>query len=174
MTAPQAKVSSRLFGPDMLSNPYPVYHELRKCSPVYWSDEMDGWLVTGYDAVTTAMRNPKLSVKSRAVIFQRKIKDPALLAMLQRGGQTHMLNLDPPAHTRVRSLVNKAFTPRAVEARAESIQQSVNQLLDVVQPRGRMDIIKDLGYPLPVYVIAAMLGIPSADGDKFKHWSDGL
>ena len=85
-----------------------------------------------------------------------------------------MLFSDPPAHTRMRGLVNKAFTPRVVEAMAPRIQTAVDQYLDAVLPRGQMDIIYDLASPLPVVVIAEMLGVPAEDRLRFKEWSDAM
>jgi cytochrome P450 len=85
-----------------------------------------------------------------------------------------MINADAPKHTRLRTLVSKAFTARAVEAMTEKVQRLVDGLLDAVQARGRMDVIADLAYPLPVMVIADMLGVPPEDRDQFKRWSDEL
>jgi len=85
-----------------------------------------------------------------------------------------MLMLNPPDHTRLRTLVTKAFTPRVVENLRPRIQEIVDALLDKVQNFGEMDIIADLSYPLPVIVIAGMLGVPVADRDKFKTWTTDL
>ena len=82
-----------------------------------------------------------------------------------------MLFRDPPDHTRLRNLVNKAFTPRAIEGLRPRIQELVNYLLDAVQTRGSMDIMADLAYPLPVLVICELLGVPAKDRDLFKEWS---
>jgi len=81
---------------------------------------------------------------------------------------------DPPQHTRLRRLVNKAFTPRVVDGLRTRIHAVVDELLDAVAARGEMELIHALAYPLPVTVIADMLGIPVADRDRFKHWSDTL
>jgi pimeloyl-[acyl-carrier protein] synthase len=85
-----------------------------------------------------------------------------------------MIHMDAPDHTRLRSLVNKAFTPRAVNAMESRIRTLVDELLAAVQPQGHMDVIADLAYPLPVIVIAEMLGIPAEDRRKFKQWSDEM
>jgi cytochrome P450 len=83
-----------------------------------------------------------------------------------------MLFLDPPDHTRLRGLVNKAFTPRVVQGMRPRIQAIVDDLLDAVQEAGRMDVIQDVAYPLPAIVIAEMLGVPPEDRDQFRIWSD--
>ena len=85
-----------------------------------------------------------------------------------------MLFSDPPTHTRLRGLANKAFTPRVVEAMRPRIQAVVDGLLDAVQADGRMDAIRDLAYPLPVVVICELLGLPPAERDQFKRWSDDI
>jgi cytochrome P450 len=85
-----------------------------------------------------------------------------------------MLSSDPPEHTRLRNLVSKAFTFKAVESLRPRIQQVVDELLDAVEGKDQMDVIWDLGYPLPVIVIAEMLGVPAAQRDTFKRWSDDI
>src|SRR4029078_1254269 len=80
----------------------------------------------------------------------------------------------PPVHTRLRSLVHKAFTPRAVAEMREQVQTIVDLHLDAVQDAGSMDLVRDLAYPLPVTVISSMLGIPPADREQFKLWSDDI
>src|SRR5438874_13779968 len=85
-----------------------------------------------------------------------------------------MIHMDPPDHTRLRGLVNKAFTPRAIDALEGRIQKMIDGLLEAVQGRGRMDAIGDLAYPLPVMVIAEMLGVPPADRAQFKKWSNEI
>jgi cytochrome P450 len=85
-----------------------------------------------------------------------------------------MIHTDPPDHTRLRALVSKAFTHRTVEAMEGRIQQLVDELLEASRQRGQMDLIEDLAYPLPVMVIAAMLGVPAEDRALFKRWSDEI
>jgi cytochrome P450 len=91
-----------------------------------------------------------------------------------RGLDNVMLFKDPPDHTRLRTLVNKAFTPRVVEKMRVRVQEIVDDLLDEAVPRGEMDVISDFAYPLPVRVIAEMLGVPPEDRDRFKGWSRGV
>ncbi len=163
---------SKLFGPEMLANPYPVYHRLRTDHPVYWVPTLDAWVVTTYEAVSAGLRNPQLS-SDRFDRLRSRLAAKGLDLLVDDRVKS-MIHRDPPDHTRLRGLVNKAFTPRAVDVLAGRIQRMVDDLLDAVQPRGHMDIIQDLAYPLPVTVIAEMLGIPAADRDRFKHWSDEI
>jgi cytochrome P450 len=83
-----------------------------------------------------------------------------------------MLRTDPPDHTRLRGLVSKAFTPRTIETLRPRIEAIVSEQLDAVADAGHMDVIRELAYPLPVIVIAEMLGIPAVDREQFKRWSD--
>ena len=99
------------------------------------------------------------------------------MAVLARAGAAEIERLladcpKLPRHTRLRGLVSKAFTPRAVEARADWVRGQVDDLLDAVTPRGRMEFMRDFAYPLPVKVIAGLLGVPLEDLDQFRRWSD--
>ena len=88
---------------------------------------------------------------------------------MERVFESWMLFLDPPDHTRLHGLVSKAFTPRRVEALRPRIRQTVEELLGAVQNFGRMDVIRDLAFPLPSTVIAELLGVPPEDGDQFRR-----
>jgi cytochrome P450 len=162
----------RLFGPEMLADPYPVYHRLRAASPVFRAPALDAWVVTGYDAVAAALRDPRLS-SDRYGRARQRLETKGLGDLFDERNRS-LIHMDPPDHTRLRGLVNKAFTPRAVEAMESRIQGLVAAFLDAVTPCGRMDVIADLAYPLPVTVIAEMLGVPAADRARFKHWSDEI
>jgi cytochrome P450 len=162
----------KLFGPEMLADPYTVYHRLRAAQPVCRVPPLDAWVVTSYEAVSAALRNPQLS-SDRSDRVRQRLAGKGLDGLVDERSRS-MIHMDPPDHTRLRSLVNKAFTPRAVNAMAGKIRGIVDDLLDAVQAQGRMDAIQDLAYPLPVIVIAEMLGVPPADRDRFKHWSDEI
>jgi cytochrome P450 len=154
----------------MLADPYPFYRRLREAHPVFRVDELDAWIVTSYDAVNGALRNPQLS-SDRFPRLRQRLASKGLDSLAEDRVRS-MIHMDPPDHTRLRGLVNKAFTPKTVEAMAGHIQEIVNGLLNSVKSHGRMDIIEDFAYPLPVTVIAEMLGVPAEDRARFKHWSD--
>ncbi len=160
-----------LFHPEVLVDPYPAYRRLQTEAPVHWNGFT--WIVTRYADVLAALRDPRFGADrinpNPEWLRQQGILD---LELLFRIHAKMMLFSDPPDHTRLRSLVNKAFTSRAVEGMRTHIQQIVHDLLDRVQPNGQMDIIEDLAYPLPVTVIAEMLGVPIERREQFKHWSD--
>jgi cytochrome P450 len=162
----------KLFGPEMLPDPYPVYHRLRDANPVYRDAHLDAWVVTSYEEVSAGLRNVQLS-SERYVRFKQRLATKGIEIPLEER-HVSLINRDPPDHTRLRALINKAFTPRAVDAMQARIQQIVDELLDAIQAHGRMDVIEDLAYPLPVIVIAEMLGVPPEDRKLFKDWSNEM
>jgi pimeloyl-[acyl-carrier protein] synthase len=160
----------QLLDPEMLANPYPLYHRLRSEDPVHWDPFLHEWVVTRYADVVSvfqrfsAHRTPTPEQLTRLGLTMMK---PFAEVMVRQ-----MVFLDPPAHVRIRSLASKAFTPRRVKLLQSHIQDITNSLLDVVQARGYMDIISDLAYPLPAIVTAEMLGVPVSDRDQLKKWSE--
>jgi cytochrome P450 len=160
-----------MFGPEMLANPYPFYHLLRAMNPVHWHEPLNGWVLTRYDDVAAMLRSPQAS-SERTRLWEGQV-GAALQEMLTFRSNS-MLNTDPPKHTRLRTLVSKAFTPAAVERLAPIIQGVVDEAVDAALARGGMDVMHDLAYPLPVTVIAHMLGVPPEDRDRFKQWSTDI
>jgi cytochrome P450 len=161
-------VSSRL-----REDPYPTYTRLRAKDPVHRSALFPGYVATRYADVAFVMKDSRFAADRSKSTAAQKINFDEIGPFMQWLSRS-LLSIDPPDHTRLRSLVSKAFTPRAVEAMRPRIEQIVEDLLDVVQERGRMDVIADLAYPLPVIVIAEMLGVPAGDRHLFKRWSDDL
>jgi cytochrome P450 len=161
-----------LFGPEMLADPYPYYHRLRAVDPVYWSAKSNAWIVTGFDEVVAGLNDLRLS-SERSALFQQLAGSKELEPFFAFLGRRMILS-DPPQHTRLRGLVSKAFTPHAIEAMRPHIQQLVDGFLDAVQGSGRMDLVRDLAFPLPATVITEMLGVPPSDRDLLKKWSDAF
>ncbi len=164
------------FLPDVRDNPYPAYRALREEDPVYWSDLMQGWLLTRYADVLAVLRDVSRfsSERDRSTnMFVRQIEE-SQRELGPVGRARTMLGADPPEHTRLRNLVNKAFTPRVVEKMRPAIQEIADELLDAAIDGGRLDVIRDLAAPLPVIVIAGMLGVPREDRARFKAWSDTI
>ncbi len=163
------------FIPEIHANPYPMYSRLREEDPVHWSELMDSWILTRYEDVAAVLRDSRFSANRRQA--QNRFVQAARKVEEEFGpfGRTQtMLTSDPPEHTRLRRLVSKAFTPRMVEGLLPRIQDIVDERLDSAQNAGRMDVIQDLAYPLPVIVIAEMLGIAPEHRDQFKRWSDEI
>ncbi|MCH7835360.1 MAG: cytochrome P450 [Chloroflexi bacterium] len=163
------------FIPEIHANPYPMYVRLREEDPVHWSALMEAWILTRYADIVAVLTDSRFSANRRQA--QNRFAQEAQKIAEEFGpfGRTQtMLTSDPPLHTRLRRLVSKAFTPRMVEGLRPRIQLIVDELLDAVRDSGRMDLIRDLAYPLPVIVIAEMLGIPPQERDQFKRWSDEI
>jgi cytochrome P450 len=159
-----------LFGPEMLADPFPLYHQLRAVNPVYWSAKFNAWIVTSFDEVTAGLNDLRLS-SNRAALFQALANDKELEPFFSFLGK-RMIFADPPKHTRLRGLVSKAFTPHVVESMRPHIQKVVDGFLDAVQAAGKMDLIHDLAFPLPATIITEMLGVSPDDRDLLKKWSD--
>jgi cytochrome P450 len=156
-------------------DPYPCYHALRANDPVYRSRVFRAWILTRYVDVAGVLRNPLFSVdRTQLKLFRHMNPFRSLDGDFAQAVVRSLLMVDPPDHTRMRGLVNKAFTPRAVERLRPRIQDVVDEILDRFRQGDEMDLIRDLAYPLPVIVIAEMLGVPSADRSDFKRWSDQL
>jgi pimeloyl-[acyl-carrier protein] synthase len=154
------------FAPEFHEDPYPAYRLLRERDPVHQMP-MGAWVLTRYDDVAAALRDSRLGRAGSEVM---------LAAVYGAGNEDipmppSMLFRDPPDHTRLRSLVSRAFTPRVVEGLRARIGEIVDHLLDRARERGRMDVIADLAYPLPVTVISEMLGVPAGDHEAIKQWS---
>jgi len=158
-----------LLDPEVLANPYPLYHRLRSENPVHWDPFLHAWVVTRYTDVVTVFQ--RFLASRTPTPEQLTALGLSALTPLARVMVLQMLFLDPPAHTRVRSLASRAFTPRRVEVLRSHIQDITDSLLDAVQSRGRMDIIADLAYPLPAIVTAEMLGVPTSDWKQLTIWS---
>lgn len=162
----QERVFYNPFLPEVRLDPYPLYRRLRTSEPVQWNEFVQIWTLTRYADITAVLRDNRLSAdRARSDRFRR----PPGREIYQS-----MLTLDPPDHTRLRNLVNKAFTPATVNRLRPRIQAIVDAILDRAAERGSMDVISELAYPLPVTVIAELLGVPAEDHEVFKGWSATL
>ncbi len=161
--------------PETMADPYPAFARLRAEDPVHWSPVLRGWLLTRYRDVRPALIDPRLSA-DRITPFMENLPaaDRRALSGLERLLTRWAVFVDPPDHTRLRGLMNKAFTPRAIEALGARIGAIVDALIDRFAARGEVDLIADFAYPLPATVIAGILGLPDSDVVKFKDWSDDL
>jgi cytochrome P450 len=161
------------FAPGFLSDPYPTYRALLRENPVSWEPMMEMWIFTRYEDVDAILTHPNTSADRRSA--RNRFAEMARQQEQNFGPFSRaptMLTSDPPVHTRLRKLVSKAFTPRAVEDLRPRIQEIVDGLLDEAEKQGSMDLVTALAYPLPVIVISEMLGVPPEDRAMFKKWSD--
>lgn len=159
--------------PGMMADPYPTYRALREHAPISWSPLLESWVLTRHRDVEFVLTDSRFSADRR----RARTRFSEMMAQQQErlgpfGRTQTMLTADPPEHTRLRRLVSKAFTPRAVMDLRPRIQQIVDGILDEVEQKGEFEVVHDLAYPLPVIVIAEMLGVPAEDRDRFKEWSD--
>jgi len=151
--------------PAFVADPYPTYHRLRAEDPVHHSP-LGFWVLTRYEDVSAVLRDPRFIKEPLAALVAARFG-----ADVPRGIGFSMLDRDPPDHTRLRSLVSKAFTPRVVEGLRPRIQQIVDGLIARAQAAGSMDLIEEFAYPIPVNVICEMMGVPVEDHERFKGWS---
>lgn len=163
------------FVPEFRNNPYPFYYELRQADPVHWSEAFRFWVITRYADCVTLLRHSKASTNprdwERYNDYMEALGGEGPAADMQ---QKWMLLRNPPDHTRLRKLVTKAFTPRVVEGMRPHIQSIVDDLLNLGHSKSSFDIIADLAFPLPVIVIAELIGVPVEDRDQFKEWTGAL
>ncbi len=138
----------------------------------------DAWIVTTYDDAVAVLKDPRfikdLQKITPAEARQKGAEGRASLVQQFLTWRRDMLTVDPPDHTRLRGLVSKAFTPRMIEQLRPRIQQIADELLDAVQSQGKMELIADFAFPLPITVISEMLGIPVSDRPQFRVWSQAL
>ncbi len=167
--------------PAFKADPFPTYSRLRSEHPVFpvrLPRAETAYLITRYDDVAAALVDERLLKNRRTALtpeqFRRGPKIPGFLSSLERG----LLSLDGDEHDRLRVLVNQAFTPRRIEAMREQAQVLADGLLDAALakagPRGELDLLADYALPLPLTLIARILGVPESDGDRFHRWTTAL
>jgi len=155
--------------PTFRTDPYPVLSRLRDAEPVHYDHALKRWVLTRHDDIDRVLRDRATAVDGRKANEGTYMR---IFAPRPGAREPAMLLLDPPAHTRLRGLVNRAFTPRAIELMAPRISEIVDELLADVAGQERFDVISVVAGPLPVIVIAEMLGVDPADRIDFKRWSD--
>jgi cytochrome P450 len=174
---PPAQPLYNPFLPAFRDDPHPFYHRLRREDPVHFSPTVGVWVITRYADVMSVLRDPRVSASVlhwtgyEKFFFRRGSQGVSPMA------ETYtkwMLQMDPPDHTRVRGLFTKAFTSRAVERMRGQIQQITDEMIDAFLPHGQCELMEDLAYPLPIRVIATMLGLPVEDHARIKEMSEGV
>ncbi|MGX1758698.1 cytochrome P450 [Streptomyces lydicus] len=172
---PASTPAPELFTWEFAADPYPAYAWLREHAPVHRTELPSGveaWLVTRYTEARQALADGRLSKNpvhhSESAHGKGKVGIPG-----ERSANlmTHLLNIDPPDHTRLRRLVSKAFTPRRVAAFAPRVQELTDQLIDRFAAKGEADLIHEFAFPLPIYAICDLLGVPREDQDDFRDWA---
>ena len=142
-------------------DPYPTYKWLRENAPVYWDAASRLWVLSRYDDIVQVSKNPEVFSAAQGVL-------PDSDAMVS------IVCMDDPRHLRLRKLVNRGFTPRMVGMLEPKIRALTTEILDGIAARGACDLVREVAVPLPLYIIAEMLGIPREDFPRFHDWSDRL
>jgi cytochrome P450 len=160
-----------LLDPEVLADPYPLYHRLRCEHPVHWDPYLHAWIVTRYEDVVTVLTHYSAD-RTPSPAFFEALGAPEV-APIAKVMIKQMLFMDAPSHTRLRKLAGAPFVPARVRVLREHIQQIATRLIDDVIARGegRMDLLADFAEPLPAIVTAEMLGVPTEDHIDLKNWS---
>ena len=168
-----------IYNAEFRARAHEVYARMREADPVLQQPGLDGktpiWFVTRYEDVEEVLLKDDVFVRDPATVSPEMAErfsppDASLDAMLNN----HMLNRDGETHRRLRSLVSKAFTPAVVRGMRPRIEAIAADLLDRVADQGRMELVADFAFPLPIIVIAELLGIPVERQDDFRRWSNAL
>jgi cytochrome P450 len=164
------------FAPEHLQNPYEPLGALRDQGAIQRAAHhggIDNWLILGFEEAREALRTPALSTdpsharrvfRRAGLVIEREDEEPPAT----------LLTSDPPDHTRLRRLVARAFTPRRAQRLRSDIQRLVDELIDAVAAAGEADLVADVAFPLPVTVIARLLGVPEGDRDAFRRWTQEM
>ncbi|MCE7983414.1 MAG: cytochrome P450 [Caldilinea sp. CFX5] len=163
--------------PDFIFDPYPLLADLREQTPIFWEPRWRKLFFTRYEDIAFLLRDKRLGRSILHILTREELgwppPDPRLTAFNQFQNRI-IMEQEPPEHTRLRGLVSKAFTPQRVEGMRAKISAIVNRLLDQVQANGQMDLLQDFAEPLPVTVIAELLGIPEAYRHQLRPWSAAI
>ena len=169
-----------LYSHEFRLSTHETYARMRKETPVHQQPGLDGetpiWFVTRYDDVVALLTD-----NERFVVDPKLALTPEQLAAFEAAGPAadervseNLLAKDGDDHRRLRRLVTKAFTPRMMEQLRPRIQEIADDLIDRVAERGRMELVDDFAFPLPITVIAGLLGIPVEDRQRFREWSSNV
>ncbi|MCX5140757.1 cytochrome P450 [Streptomyces sp. NBC_00338] len=170
-----AAPAPELFTWEFATDPYPAYAWLREHSPVHRTtlpSGVEAWLVTRYADAREALADSRLSKNPAHHAESAHAKGKTGIPGERKAElMTHLLNIDPPDHTRLRRLVSKAFTPRRIAEFAPRVQELTDHLIDSFAEKGEADLIHEFAFPLPIYAICDLLGVPREDQDDFRDWA---
>jgi pimeloyl-[acyl-carrier protein] synthase len=164
-----------LVSPAMMEDPYPIYRRLREEAPVLWSEQWQAWVVSRYQDVAVSLKDKEnLSNENRQALLFNHLPEgekAALAPLRHYFAQKDVIGSDPPDHTRLRALVQKAFTPKTVASLGPRIRALAQDMVGAGVRAGTFDFVAEVAHPLPVILIAEMLGAPVEDRPLFKRWS---
>jgi cytochrome P450 len=169
-----------LFAPEVIADPYSYFGQLRETDPVHWNPRAEMWIVTRYEDLVWLVRHHEL-FSSAVIKTDRRpphppidAEDGPLFDRVKEFRSDQLVEHDRPAHLSMRSAVHEYFTPQAMEGWRPFVRAAVAELLDEVEPQGRMDVLEALAAPLPVRVITQMMGVPEEDREHLRHLADRL
>ena len=148
--------------PETLEDPYPHYQAWRTEKPIWWAEDIQAWVLSRYDDVRSVLKNA--AAFSSAAMGEGE----------QRAIALPLLSDDPPRHTQLRAIVNKAFTSRTIKQMEGEVEVLLDELLDAIAGQSIVDISEAFTIPLPIYIVARVMGIPEERKNDFKQWSDAL
>ncbi|GAB4189741.1 MAG: cytochrome P450 [Roseiflexaceae bacterium] len=160
---------------EALTNPYPVLQDMRQEEPIYWSDQLHSWVLTRFRDVQSVLRDPRSSVdRSELLAYLLTPEQRTELEPLHELMRRWPVFRDPPSHTRVRSLIAGAVTPRAIATLRPRMEALANELINAVAAKGHMDLMADFAQPFATVITAEMLGANPADRPLFKSWLEDI
>jgi cytochrome P450 len=169
-------VHDDLMAKEVIADPHTYYKHLRESDPVYWNDRWGGWVLTGYKNVVDVLRDADRYSSDRMGFLQQELtqEEQESIAPIFRILSSWMVFRDPPGHTALRMLLNKHFTPMAIERYRPMVRKIVQRLIDKMMEKKEVDFIRDFAYEVPMTVILELIGAPDLDRDKIKEWSEQL
>jgi cytochrome P450 len=175
MSAPPTEVN--ILSPEAIRDPYSYFAPVRAEQPVLWDSRYNSWLLTSHKMVSKGLRDEQFSSDRIAPFIENKLTGPDVDPLVRQAFSVlrdWMVFQDDPGHKRLRALVSKAFTPKSVAQMEDQVRRLSNELLADIDLRHEFDVIEKFAYPLPAMVIADLLGVPLADRDRFKLWSEDI
>lgn len=166
-----------LSDPGFLADPYPVLAELQAAAPIFWFERSGQWVITRYSLVHAALRDKRMGRSYTHRYTHEQIGRPppdARWSDFHASERWSLLNLEPPDHTRIRGLLTKVFTPRAVAELRPMIEAEASARIEPMVERGSFDLVRDYAQPFSVAVIGSMLGVPKADTRRLLDWSHAI
>ncbi len=176
MQTAEMRPDLNVVSPENMLNPLPVYRRLREYEPVHWSEALHAWFVTRHEDVANCLRDPRMSADRTRLFVEHQLRDvgPEIIRDHLEVASRQMLMKDGAEHARIRRNANPGFTAHAIDGWRNTIRQAVVDLMDKLQPRGRMDLVPDFSEPFPLRVMAELFGLPREIWGDFKKWSDDV
>jgi cytochrome P450 len=154
--------------PNERTNPYPFYRRMRERGPVYFSEQMDTWFVTGLEEVQVLTRHPAISNVPRRGVHGGDHSE----SRARRGISKQLLYIDPPLHTNLRGLASRLFLPRTVEVRRERIAEMVAEIVEEMGQKKEVEFLREIATQVPLLILCELLGLPPGDKEKFLYFTE--